>query len=111
MTLMAWLAHWIVCTHSGKIVQRHGKDRSKEKKGSLQWFWRHYATTTFFGMLPMVMLVARMINILNLSPFLERLVDGQMDAAGASPFEIAGKKFIVLVDGIYPQYLRFVQGI
>jgi hypothetical protein len=35
MALMAWLAHWIVCTHSGKVVQRHGKDCSKEKKGGL----------------------------------------------------------------------------
>jgi hypothetical protein len=46
-------------TRIGKIVPRHGKDRSKEKKGSLWWFWRHSATTTCsFGMLPMVMLVA-----------------------------------------------------
>jgi Plant transposon protein len=35
------------------------------------------------------------INVLNLSPFLEQLVDGQTDgalhAAGAAPFEIASK--------------------
>jgi Plant transposon protein len=58
------------------------------------------------------------INILNMSPFLERLVDGEMDgaahAAGAAPFTIAGEQFdllYALVDGIYPRYSRFVQGI
>jgi hypothetical protein len=58
------------------------------------------------------------INILNLSPFLEHLIDGRMDAeahaAGVIPFEVAGEQFdllFTLVDGIYPKYSRFVQGI
>jgi Plant transposon protein len=58
------------------------------------------------------------INILNLSPFLERLIDGRMDAAaqavGAIPFEVGGELFdllFALVDGIYPKYSHFVQGI
>jgi Plant transposon protein len=49
------------------------------------------------------------INILNLSPFLEHLVDGLMDgaahAAGAAPFVIGDEQFdllFVLDDGIYP---------
>jgi Plant transposon protein len=49
------------------------------------------------------------IDILNLLPFLEQLVDGLMDgavhAAGAAPFVIGDKQFdllFVLVDGIYP---------
>jgi Plant transposon protein len=41
-------------------------------------------------------------------------MDGAAHAAGAVPFVIGGKQFdlwFALVDGIYPRYLRFVQGI
>jgi hypothetical protein len=119
MESMVWLGLLIVRTHIGKIVQKRGRDLSKGKKESQLLYWRRCVTTTFFwhasygyaGCL-------NDINILNLSPFLERLVDGEMDAAahsvGAAPFTIAGEEFdlvFVLVDGIYPRYSRFVQGI
>ena len=58
------------------------------------------------------------INILNLSPFLERLTDGSFAAAeresGVIPYDIAGyqfEQFHILVDGIYPPYSRFVSTI
>ena len=57
------------------------------------------------------------LSILNLSPFLERLVDGSYDSleieAGVVPFSIGEESFsktFFLVDGIYPQYSRFVKG-
>jgi hypothetical protein len=57
-------------------------------------------------------------TILDLSPLLERLIDGSFDAvetaSGVVPFKV-GKEFFdksfILVDGIYPQYSRFVGGI
>lgn len=58
------------------------------------------------------------ISILNLSPFLERLIDGSYDSlereSGVVPFKIENEVFektFILVDGIYPQYSRFVKGI
>ena len=58
------------------------------------------------------------LNILNLSPFLESLVDGSFktleEAAGAVPFDVGGENFnalFALVDGIYPRYSQFVKGI
>ena len=58
------------------------------------------------------------INILNLSPLLERLVDGSFEKlekeAGVVPYDINGETFnkvFVLVDGIYPKFSRFVKGI
>jgi Plant transposon protein len=41
-------------------------------------------------------------------------VDGEMDGAAHAVEKIAGKQFDLLsalVDGIYPQYLQFVEGI
>jgi Plant transposon protein len=59
------------------------------------------------------------LNILNLSPLLESLVDGTFveveRLANVVPFQVAGDSFLqslfVLVDDIYPQYSRFVKGI
>ena len=57
------------------------------------------------------------LNILNLSPFLQSLLDGRFEGleaeAGVVPYNIAGSNFsrlFVLVDGIYPKYSRFVRG-
>jgi len=57
-------------------------------------------------------------NILYLSPFLERLIDGSFEKveeeAGVVPFNVGQepfKKSFVLVDGIYPLFSRFVRGI
>ena len=57
-------------------------------------------------------------NILHLSPFLKKLVDGSFEAleeeAGVVPFTMSEEEFnktYVLVDGIYPRYSRFVRGI
>ena len=56
------------------------------------------------------------ITIFDMSPIQENILNGTMSAlereSGAVPFEIAGKKFdafFILVDGIYPQYSRFVK--
>ena len=59
------------------------------------------------------------LNILNLLHFLECLVDGSFktleeEAAGIVPFDVGGENFnalFALVDGIYPIYSRFVEGI
>jgi hypothetical protein len=58
------------------------------------------------------------LNILNLSPFLESLVDSSFvkleKSANVVPFQVAGESFLqlfALVDGIYPPYSRFVKGI
>jgi hypothetical protein len=58
------------------------------------------------------------LNILNLSPLLGRLVDGSFveleKEAGVVPYNISEEEFdkcFLLVDGIYPKYSRFVQGI
>jgi hypothetical protein len=57
-------------------------------------------------------------NILSVSPFLERLLDGSFEntekEAGVTPFTISDEEFnkcFILVDGIYPQYSRFVRGV
>jgi hypothetical protein len=73
------------------------------------WFW--HASFGYAGSL-------NDLNILNLSPLLELLVDGTFTELEQSsmfvPFDVAGNLFnclFVLVDGIYPPYLRFVKGI
>jgi hypothetical protein len=73
------------------------------------WFW--HASFGYAGSL-------NDLNILNLSPLLESLVDGSFTEWEQSsmlvPFEVAGNIFhrlLVLVDGIYPPYSRFVKGI
>jgi hypothetical protein len=57
-------------------------------------------------------------NILNVSPMLERMIDGSLHElekeAGITPFEIGEEQFtlpFLLVDGIYYKYSRFVQGV
>ena len=69
------------------------------------WFW--HASFGYAGSL-------NDLNILNLSPLLTSLCDGTfMDLEkGVVPYSIAGEEFywmIVLVDGIYPAYSRFVK--
>ena len=73
------------------------------------WFW--HASFGYAGSL-------NDLNILNLSPFLESLVDGTFSelerSCGKAPYEISGSifhRFFALVDGIYPPYSRFVKGI
>jgi hypothetical protein len=73
------------------------------------WFW--HASFGYAGSL-------NDLNILNLSPLLESLVDGSFvdveKSANVVPFHVDGDLFqrlFVLVDGIYPQYSRFVKGI
>ena len=58
------------------------------------------------------------LNVLNLSPFLDSLVSGRFadleNESGVVPFQILeGDQFhqmFVTVDGMYPQYSRFVKG-
>ena len=71
------------------------------------WFW--HASFGYAGSL-------NDLNILNLSPLLELLVDGSFgkleERASVVPFDIGGEQFnrlFALVDGIYPQYSRFVK--
>jgi hypothetical protein len=73
------------------------------------WFW--HASFGYAGSL-------NDLNILNISPFLERLVDGSFRRvelqSGVVPFSIAGELFdfvLALVDGIYPPYSRFIKAI
>lgn len=56
-------------------------------------------------------------NVLHLSPFLEGLIDGSFKSLEAEskavPYNILAEEFdklFILVDGIYPQYARFVRG-
>ena len=72
------------------------------------WFW--HASFGHAGSL-------NDLNILNLSPLLESLVDGSFTELEQSsrlvPFEVAGNEFhrlFALVNGIYPPYSRFVKG-
>jgi hypothetical protein len=73
------------------------------------WFW--HASFGYAGLL-------NDLNILNLSSLLELLVNGTFAELEQSsmlvPFEVAGNLFnrlFVLVDRIYPPYVRFVKGI
>jgi len=73
------------------------------------WFW--HASFGYAGSL-------NDLNILNLSPFLNTLLDGSFtkleEQSQVVPFIIADEEFssmFVLVDGIYPTYSRFVQGL
>ena len=56
------------------------------------------------------------LNILNLSPFLDALLDGSFEEieelSGTVPYHVLEEEFkrlYVLVDGIYPRYSRFVR--
>ena len=58
------------------------------------------------------------LNILALSPLLDRMIDGSFheleEKAGVVPYRIDEHEFtktFILVDGIYPPYCRFVKGI
>jgi hypothetical protein len=98
-------------------VAWQGSFEGKEKRPSIVleaisdyhlWFW--HASYGYAGTL-------NDKNILNLSPFLESLVNGKFAereaASGAIPFRIGEDEFhqlYVLVDGIYPRYTRFVKG-
>jgi hypothetical protein len=71
------------------------------------WFW--HASFGYAGSL-------NDLNILNLSPLLTSLCDGSFAELerGLVPYNIAGEEFywmIVLVDGIYPAYSRFVKSL
>jgi hypothetical protein len=75
------------------------------------WFW--HAAYGFSGAL-------NDVNVLNLSPLLDRMTNGTFTAleaeAGVTPFFIDGEiegfnKTYFLVDGIYPRYTRFVKGV
>ena len=73
------------------------------------WFW--HASFGYAGSL-------NDLNILNLSPLLESLIDGTFSElekhCESVPYEVCGiifHKLFALVDGIYPPYSRFVKGI
>ena len=58
------------------------------------------------------------LNVLNMSPLLDRMVDGTFhqleQEAGVVPFKINGETFdkcFLLVDAVYPKFSRFVKGI
>jgi hypothetical protein len=73
------------------------------------WFW--HALFGYAGSL-------NDLNILNLSPFLESLVDGTFleleKNCGQAPYEVNGNifhRFFALIDWNLPPYSRFVKGI
>ncbi len=95
------------------LQDRKGKWCTNSCAGSIEnfnlWFW--HASFGYAGSL-------NDLNILNLSPFLELLVDGTFTEleknCRKAPYKINGNvfhRFFVLVDGIYPPYSRFVIGI
>ena len=97
----------------GSFVNRKEKNRPTVVLEALAdyhlWFW--HASFGYAGSL-------NDLNILNLSPLLESLVDGTFveveRLANVVPFHVDGDSFqslFVLVDGIYPQYSRFVKGL
>jgi len=108
---------WKNCPKAWQASYVSGHD-SKKKSPSLvleavadynMWFW--HASFGYAGSL-------NDLNILNLSPFLESLVDGTLhDLETQSrrvPYAINGEIFrflYVMVDGIYPMYSRFVRTI
>ena len=95
-----------------------GSYRGKEKKPTIvleamadyhMWFW--HAAYGYAGTL-------NDLNILALSPFLEKLIDGSFASmeveAGVVPYTVGPQAFnqmYILVDGIYPRYTRFVHSI
>jgi Plant transposon protein len=71
------------------------------------WFW--HAAYGFAGTL-------NDINVLNLSPWFGSLIDGSFQKLEESvvPFQIHNESFdkmYILIDGIYPKYAQFVQGL
>ncbi|MGL5935539.1 MAG: transposase family protein [Cetobacterium sp.] len=96
-------------------VAWQGSYKGKEKKPTIVleglcdhhlWFW--HAAYGFAGVL-------NDTTILNLSPFLGSLLDGSFAELEKSctPFVIGNQTFkqlYILVDGIYPQFSRFVRG-
>ena len=99
-------------------VAWQGSFKGKEKKSTIvleaiadhhMWFW--HLSYGYAGTL-------NDLNILDLSPFLESLVNGKFataeSVAGVVPFHIGEEKFqklFLLVDGIYPKYSRFVSSL
>jgi Plant transposon protein. len=108
---------WKNCPKAWQASYVSGQD-SKKKSPSLvleavadynMWFW--HASFGYAGSL-------NDLNILNLSPFLESLVDGTFHNLETQsrrvPYAIDGEIFHllhVMVDGIYPMYSRFVRTI
>jgi hypothetical protein len=95
-----------------------GSYKGKEEKSSIvleaiadyhQWFW--HASYGYAGTM-------NDRSILNLSPFHESLLNGSFDKLEMEtevvPYQIGHETFqklFILVDGIYPQYSRFVKGV
>jgi hypothetical protein len=93
-----------------------GSFKGKEKKPTIVmeaicdyhlWFWN--VSYGYAGTL-------NDLNILNLSPFLDALLDGSFEEieelSGTVPYHVLEEEFkrlYVLVDGIYPRYSRFVR--
>jgi hypothetical protein len=104
--------HWKNCPKAWQ-----GQFQGKEKKQTIvleaicdyhMWFW--HASYGYAGTL-------NDLNVLNLSPFLDALVDGRFAelerVSGVVPYQILeGQEFnemFILVDGIYHQFSRFVK--
>jgi hypothetical protein len=110
-------APWKNCPKAWQASYVSGNDGKKQTPSLVleaiadynMWFWN--ASFGYAGSL-------NDLNILNLSPFLESLVDGtfhqlQMQSCTV-PFAISGKVFnylCMMVDRIYPMYSLFVRSI
>ena len=105
---------WKNCPMAWKGSYTTGKDKKTQPTLVLEalcdynlWFW--HAAFGFAGSL-------NDINILNLSPLLESLLDGSFAEIERNsktvPYVISGEVFHllnILVDGIYPKYSRFIK--
>ena len=103
--------YWNKCPVAWQGSYKNGK----EKKPSIvleavadhhTWFW--HSSYGYAGTL-------NDINIMNLLPFFESLLDGSFEELEqvVSPYKIGDEvfeKLYILVDGIYPRYSRFVKG-
>ena len=112
---MEWLLPWSACTLIGKIVPKDFNQHLKGKKTNhlaLEaaadynlWFW--HVSFGYPGAL-------NDLNILQMSPLLDMMTDGTFESLETSfvPFQVGSDNFwklFFLVDGIYPNYSRFVK--
>ena len=106
--------YWKMCPVAWQGSYRNGKEKHPsivlEAIADYHLFFWH-ASYGYSGTL-------NDLNILSLSPLMERLIDGSFETvevdSGIIPFTVSGEQFKhtwITVDGIYPEYSRFVKGI
>jgi Plant transposon protein len=112
----------ITWKQDGKIVQKHGKVLTKlvgiplpptvvMEAVSDYHFWFCHTSFGYVGS-------SNNLNILNLSPFLDCLLDGSFTKTEKEvtrvPLQIGDDlftKLFVMADGMYPHFSRFIKGL